>query len=54
MQNLRDGKEQSNIVNENVILSLTCIYYMTLFKVVHKFNSFQGRGGGSKSMKVKQ
>ena len=40
MQNLQDVKEQSNMVNENLILSLTGIYYMTIFNVVHKFKSF--------------
>lgn len=33
------------MVNENLILSLAGIYYMTIFKVLHKFKSLQGRGG---------
>lgn len=44
MQNLLDKKEQFNMVNENLILSLAGIYYMTIFKVLHKFKSLQGRG----------
>ena len=52
MQNLRDVKEQSNMVNENLILSLTGIYYMTIFNVVHKFKLFQ-RKGDAKLMDVK-